>query len=271
MAMTRMFATAAVAVMVAACGSSGGGGGNGSGGGGDDQPGPGNNPGQGSGGSTSAAAPKILSLHTNVSAMTPADTLVISVVVTDPQGIDDVIGGDLLTPDGVAAYGSFATDANEGAYSITLSWSAMNTIVAVNAAAGATESRTLRAEFYDVEGNTTWHDVTIMLGCGGTKAACDGACEDLTSRDSCASCGHVCDPAENCIADASGTPQGCGGHKQSPEASTCGGECASMGDRCVDGVAMYGFSSQLEIGCNVTPAATNGDKTFSFIDCICVD
>src|SRR6185312_17002618 len=130
------------------------------------------------GGASSSSSPKILSLHTNISSMTSSDVLVISAIVTDPDGIDDVIGGNLETPDGIAAYGAFATDASEGAYSISLTWDSMNAVVAVDTDAGGSVSRTMRATFFDVEGSTVWGEVSITLGCGAaTKAACDGRCE----------------------------------------------------------------------------------------------
>ena len=278
MAMTRMFVTVAVAVMVAACGSSGGGGGgggsgggNGSGGGGGNGPG-GNNPGPGSGGSSSADAPKILSIHSNVSAMTPADTLVISAVVTDPQGINDLIGGDLISPDGDAAYGAFATDASEGAYSISLSWTAVNTIIPVTTAAGANELRTLRAEFYDVEGNTVWRDLGVTLGCGAaTKAACGGTCEDMTSTRSCGACDHACSAGDTCLLDTAGAPEGCGRVYAIPQPAPCGAVCQQVNKTCLDGQALYDDHSQLDVGCTQAPPAMNGNHAFVGETCQCVD
>jgi hypothetical protein len=52
--------------------------------------------------------------------MTSSDRLAVSAVVTDPDGIDDLIGGTLTTTDGASTFGAFATDASEGAYSISL-------------------------------------------------------------------------------------------------------------------------------------------------------
>lgn len=147
----------AVVVGVAACGSGLGGGGTGSGGGGGGGDGGGGS-GISNGGASSVASPKILSLHTNISSMTSSDMLVISAVVTDPDGIDDVIGGNLETPDGIAAYGAFANDASEGAYAISLTWDSLDAVQVVSAG-----PRTLRATFFDVEGNTVWRDVSVTL------------------------------------------------------------------------------------------------------------
>lgn len=41
-----------------------------------------------------------------------------SVVLTDPDGIDDLIGGTLKDPDSGSSYGAFVTEAGEGAYAL---------------------------------------------------------------------------------------------------------------------------------------------------------
>ena len=248
-----------VAVVVTACGSGMGGGGTGSGGGGGS-----GNP---TGGASSSASPKILSLHTNISSMTSSDMLVISAVVTDPDGIDDVIGGNLETPDGIAAYGAFATDASEGAYSISLTWDSLNTVAPIDTDAGGSESRTLRATFFDVEGNTVWRDVSVTLGCGGaTRAACSGTCEDLTSMQSCGECGHTCSDGLECVVEG-GTPRGCGRQYLAPAPVPCSYLCQQVMLTCLDGVAAYANQSQVDIGCDTTPAQAN----FVSEHCTCVD
>lgn len=87
-------------------------------------------------GSVSPRSPTILSLKTNVLTVKDTDRLVVSAVVTDPDGIDDLIGGELTTADGTATYGAFATDAGEGAYSIVLSWGDLNTAETIETLAG---------------------------------------------------------------------------------------------------------------------------------------
>ncbi len=166
-----------LALALAACGPGGGGGG-GSG-----------RARAGSGGES--AAPRIVSIHTNLATVTPSESLVIRALVTDPDGLDDVIGGNLVTPDDTAAYGAFATDARDGAYRITLSWRTLNMIAPISTDAGGSVSRTLRAEFFDVEGNQSWRDVVVALGCGDRKASTDGSCQDVTTASACEACGDA--------------------------------------------------------------------------------
>ena len=265
-----LFGALVVAVVVAACGSGMGGGGTGSGGGGGGGDGGGGS-GNHNGGASSSASPKILSLQTNISSMTSSDMLVISAVVTDPDGIDDVIGGNLETPDGIAAYGAFATDASEGAYSITLTWDSLNTVAPIVTDAGGSVSRTMRATFFDVEGNTVWRDVSISLGCGGaTRAACDGRCEDLTSTQSCGACDSACSSGLQCIVDG-GAARGCGRQYSWPEPAPCSALCQqAVMLTCVAGVATYADHSQVDFGCDNAPDSSNGGQAFVSESCTCV-
>jgi hypothetical protein len=66
-------------------------------------------------------SPVILLLATNTDTLTQSDreSLTFSVVVTDPDGIDDIIGGTLEDPDG-GTYGAFISSAEEGSYTISL-------------------------------------------------------------------------------------------------------------------------------------------------------
>ena len=137
---------------------------------------------------SSPQAPKILSLHTNVSTLTEGNDLVISAVVTDPDGIDDLIGGNLTTADGNSAYGVFSTAAAEGAYSISLSWGIINTTSEITVGLGATAPRQFRAVFFDAEGHSTVQQLSVGLTCGPHAATCGSHCWALNTPDHCGSC-----------------------------------------------------------------------------------
>ena len=51
---------------------------------------------------------------------------------SDPDGIDDLIGGTLNDAATGRAYGSVATAASEGSYSLTLTWADLNSVVPAN-------------------------------------------------------------------------------------------------------------------------------------------
>jgi hypothetical protein len=119
-------------------------------------------------------------------------TLVFSAVVTDPDGIGDLIGGDLADGDG-GVYGAFATAAGEGAYSLSLSWSQINAVRAINAEVSGS-LRTFSATFFDQAGHSVIGDVAVTLDCEqDSHAVCDGTCRDI-SQDytNCGACGHLC-------------------------------------------------------------------------------
>jgi len=150
-------------------------------------------------------SPEILTLNTNLTSMTSYDRLVISAVVTDPDGIDDLIGGTLTTTDGTAAYGAFATAASEGAYSISLTWDDIDTTQAIHAPADATTQRAFRTSFYDVAGHSVYRDVSVSLGCSDHRVACGGGCMD----DICGVCGHVCAFCGDGVCDAGESVSNC--------------------------------------------------------------
>ena len=119
------------------------------------------------------AAPRIISILSNVSTLDPDTTLIISAVVTDPDGIADVIGGQLTTVNGAQAYGSFQTAGEEGAYEISLTWEAIDAVEPIDFLDVDGKLLELRAEFYDQSGNTAWDTVEVAIEC---VAACADAC-----------------------------------------------------------------------------------------------
>ncbi len=123
------------------------------------------------------SAPRILVLSGNVAKVTPSTPLIVSAVVTDPDGIDDLIGGALFDASG-ASYGSFATSAAEGSYSLTLTFDAIAALAPIaEVGGGATTSRTMIARFFDVGGAMAERSMTIELGCDElADGICDGEC-----------------------------------------------------------------------------------------------
>lgn len=155
--------------------------------------------GSGSGG-TATGSPVILNLSTNITVMTPNDNLIVTAVVTHPQGIAQVVGGTLSDPGG-GTYGAFQVSTVSGSYSLTLTWGAINLVRTIGPDKGGT-TRMFQAQFYDQAGHSTSQDVSVILKCGSASSAwCGTACQDLdSSRDDCGACGHVC------TADGGGSP-----------------------------------------------------------------
>jgi hypothetical protein len=162
-----------------------------------------------------ASGPVFLSFSTSLTTLNKTanggggyaeDNVVFSAVLTDPDGIDDLIGGSLKDPASGNAYGTFATDAGEGAYSLMLTWDAINTVIPIDGKGGS--SRMFRAEFFDQAGHVVTRDVTLMFVCANTSRLdlCDGECTtNATDVDNCGMCGRSCDVPnifeQSCVAN----------------------------------------------------------------------
>ena len=169
------------------------------------------------------APPRILIFNANVRELTEAGAVVLSAIVTDPDGIADLIGGVLEDPTG-AAYGAFVTAGEEGAYELTLTWAALHAVTPIEFA--GTTRRSVIAVFFDQAGNRTTSAIELTLHCRGAgDAACDGRCASLDTAENCgacrALCGDICrdgicqcpDQLERCdgiCRDTTTDPQHCG-------------------------------------------------------------
>ena len=192
--------------------------------------------------------PQFLQFATNLGTMGPSDTVIFTVVVTDPDGIADVIGGSLVDPGTGSAYGAFSTASTEGSYEISLGWFSINTVAAIDFSTSTT--RSFRARFFDQAGHVSEQTVSIALSCGGPPSCggdcgsgrcgdgnctsnqgfadqngnglCGNTCSDLTTSSSCGSCGNTCTGA-------------CGNFGGEQFQCTCGsGHDCSFGSACVD-------------------------------------
>jgi hypothetical protein len=237
--------------------------------GGDDPMPVGGSPDAGTGTSSSPDAPKILSLKANVQTLRETEMLVISAVVTDPDGINDLIGGNLTTIEGASAYGAFATDAGEGAYSIALTWSSINTTDSIETEKGAATQRTFRASFFDAAGHISSRDISINLQCrGADDASCSGTCTDLSvaTAQHCGACNHTCGGGSQCVAEVGS----CVIARTVTQRVACNTQCNASFPVCLGGYAYYG-SNPISVACNAVPPATNQDVAFSDMDCYCAE
>jgi len=219
-------------------GSSGSGGRNGSGG-------SANGGATGSGGSSSGGHdPIFLSLGTNTSLLRSLQTLTVSAVLTDPDGIADLIGGNLFDPSNQNVYGTFTTSADEGSYSLTLSWAQINMIEPINADPTGVD-RPLRAQFFDAEGHMASRDVTIKLRCATgsgpdtNTACCDGTAIDMNESTNCGACGHRCPSPTATLSTIQCSEDRCMGTLASTAAGTatrqsCASQCAALGYTCIE-------------------------------------
>jgi hypothetical protein len=159
-----------------------------------------------------AGCPTIVSLSINATVLGEFNSATVAAIVTDPDGVDDVIGGTLLDPQSGLVYGTFAAQGG-GAYEIDVTWGLLNTARPIDFSSST--SRTLRARFFDQAGNDVFGDVDVDLACddGGAacnaqcgRARCEGACvEDVfDTDDNCGSCGTVCSGGSTCERSGNG-------------------------------------------------------------------
>lgn len=133
-------------------------------------------------------APVVLSFTANVSALTEGETVRLTAIVTDPDGVDDLIGGELRI--GETTLSPFATSADEGAYGLDLTWGNFDQVLDLTFDGEANHE--LTAVFFDQSGNTASLSLSLRFHCDGADA-CQGACVDKNADpDHCGTCGNVC-------------------------------------------------------------------------------
>lgn len=123
--------------------------------------------------------PRILSLGTSVKQLTQGESARFVAVITHPDGLDNLAGGQLTSPDGAIKYGAFQAD-HQGSYTLDLSWSLLQQTQPIGFA--SEEMRSFIAEFFDMQGHKTAQSLSLRLHCNG-KNACDGVC--LAQGDRC--------------------------------------------------------------------------------------
>jgi hypothetical protein len=188
-------------------------------------------------------APVFLTFGTNVTSLTAGQSVVFSAVLTDPDGIADLIGGALKSGDSAITYGSFATADQEGAYSLSLTWDQLQT--AEDITFKQSQARMFMAEFFDAEGHSVEKTIAITLTCTGGYA-CEGMCET-------SSCSEQSTSRTTCDAVCSGAHPG----------MTC--DPANTAGR----YASYGAYTAAIPTCSTTPPATFLDATFMSMGCGC--
>lgn len=150
----------------------------------------------GSSSGSDAQAPTILSLSVSKSTVAPGESVIVSAVVTDPQGVDDLIGGTLENPEG-GTYGALATAAQEGTYSLELGFAALAEVGNADSYLNAT-TRVVDAIFYDQAGHQAKGSLEIQLACPGDGVLCGSACVSKDTRANCGACGATCSGGALC-------------------------------------------------------------------------
>jgi hypothetical protein len=178
--------------------------------------------------------PMFLSFGVNSTTVLEGDMLVFAAVLTDPDGIDDIVGGTLLDPASGATYGAFATSASEGAYQATLQWDDLQTVQSIDGPIAGVE-RLFRAEFFDTAGHVAAREVTVRLDCPEeTGGLCGGTCRNFVENpETCGACDHVCFLDQiGSVDDRACADSQCYALFSSNELLSCDDVCAERGAAC---------------------------------------
>ncbi len=126
-------------------------------------------------GGADPGAPIILSLESDKTSATLTEPVLISAIVTDPDGVRDVIGGQLSIVGSDAVIGTFQANAQEGAYSMSVTFEQL-----MSDMPGSLEPspapRVLEARFFDQSGAESWKTIEIEASCGFAGFLCGETC-----------------------------------------------------------------------------------------------
>jgi hypothetical protein len=156
--------------------------------------------------------PILVNVVVSGTTLTPYDGVDITVIASDPDGVEDVLGGVLLDDATGATYGSFVVTGTPGTYSYALTWSGVHAVRTIDAPpAGA--PRTFRMEFFDGANHRIAQTSVVTLSCDATGiSACAGVCTDLMiDPANCGSCGNPVPtnpPGLTCVDGNSSCPGG---------------------------------------------------------------
>ncbi|MDC0674207.1 hypothetical protein [Nannocystis radixulma] len=184
-----------------------------------------------------------LSFGTNVATLTQDESVTFNAILTDPDGVADIVGGTLRSTDESLEFGVFAAAGQPGAYSISLSWAQIHQTEPIEFAGGESP-RGFRAVFFDQGGNKATDELTLDLVCAG-GAACDGSCTDLAVDGlNCGSCGHACDGGEDACEAGACAPalSRCINFDEGLE--TCTAACQSFGETCAENACGAGITTR---------------------------
>lgn len=227
-------------------------------------------------------APVFLSFVANVATLTQDETVTFTAILTDPDGVADIVGGSLYSADESLQFGAFTAEGQPGTYTIALSWAQIHQTDPIEFEGGELP-RGFRAVFFDQAANKATSDVELKLVCAG-GAACGGACTDLAVDGlNCGTCGHVCDGGENACGSGACLPAfgPCVGYDEGLE--TCAAVCQAAGETCVAGacdnntVLYFDSSNECEdlFGADYAPTPCDQAQLWTpnamYIRCCCTD
>jgi hypothetical protein len=151
-------------------------------------------------GGSNLRSPQIVSATTDIPTLSTDNVVTITVVATDPDGLADLAGGNVVHPGG-GTYGSLQPNSTAGSFSLALDWPQVNSVSPITTQGTAAAPRTFEIQIFDQAGNRATTTLIIKLHCSGVfSTACAGNCSSFYSNDF--DCGTTCDNHRACTAPA---------------------------------------------------------------------
>jgi hypothetical protein len=119
----------------------------------------------------------------------------ITVLAHDPDGMEDVPGGE-LTDDKGNVYGAIK-GVGVDTFAIELTWEQINTISELTF--DGNTSRTFTATIADQRGQSDSMDVTVDFQCFEEENSCAGECSNLDVTEHCGACFSPCPGTDECV------------------------------------------------------------------------
>ena len=182
-------------------------------------------------------APVFLDFSASGDKITEGGSVIITAILTDPDGVDDIVGGSLKNEDGSVDFGPFMAAGQPGTYSITLTWAQLHEDEPIQFE-NTQGKRVVFARFFDQMGHEATKSLMLGLQCPG-GSACGGSCTDLAlDGANCGTCGHVCAAMACEQGGCAPTWSPCVGAADG--LATCAEACQSFGESCVENRCGFG-------------------------------
>lgn len=171
--------------------------------------------------------PEILEVMVSSDNLSEGEALTVTALVTDPDGLDDIVGVSLRAADNSATY-IFLDQISQGTFRVAVTWDDIHAVTPIEFETDQILETAVQA--VDSMGNTDQDFLSTTLTCRG-DVACDGSCTTLGTSENCGSCGDTCTRPAYCS------------ENQCIENTTCGNNIVDLGEQC-DGTNLQGFTCE---------------------------
>ena len=157
--------------------------------------------------------PQILSFTSSKTTIEDDDTAVLTIVVSDPDGVSDIVGALLIDPATDTILRPLSPAGTPGTFTAGVSWNDLSPATINFDNDGATR-RSIRVRFIDGAGHKVSQSLQLSLSCSQGRPACGGSCGELvcpaeddgclyvenqrlTADDRCSVCNTGCRACDN--------------------------------------------------------------------------